>query len=184
MFPSAVLPDFYEQLLFLYIFAKTYLCIHFSHSTRWEWQVPWLWLREQSTPRQAHPGATPSLPSFLQVPPVRRMDLPQALSSGLAGEEGGGWCLGHLGTTIGQWHLWGPSSLYDPVPRWGGGAAFHGTVWTFYHVQLVTIFVIKKCFKEVNITSQLVQGLRICLLMQVTWVRSLVREDPTCRGSN
>ena len=52
--------------------------------------------------------------------------------------------------------------------------------------ELSTIFnyFCNKCFKEVNITSLVVQGLRICLLTQVMWVRSLVREDPTCCGSN
>ena len=31
--------------------------------------------------------------------------------------------------------------------------------------------------------SLVVQWLRICLLMQGTWVRALVWEDPTCRGA-
>ena len=32
-------------------------------------------------------------------------------------------------------------------------------------------------------TSLVVQWLRICLLMQGTWVRALVQEDPTCCGA-
>ena len=32
-------------------------------------------------------------------------------------------------------------------------------------------------------TSLMVQGLGICLPMQVIWVQSLVQEDPTCRGA-
>ncbi|KAJ8777961.1 hypothetical protein J1605_014066 [Eschrichtius robustus] len=32
-------------------------------------------------------------------------------------------------------------------------------------------------------TSLVAQWLRICLPMQGTWVRALVREDPTCRGA-
>ena len=32
-------------------------------------------------------------------------------------------------------------------------------------------------------TSLVVQWLRICLPMQMTWVRALVREDPTCCGA-
>ena len=31
--------------------------------------------------------------------------------------------------------------------------------------------------------SLVVQWLRICLLMQGTWVQALVWEDPTCRGA-
>ena len=31
--------------------------------------------------------------------------------------------------------------------------------------------------------SLVVQWLRICLPMQGTWVRALVREDPSCRGA-
>ena len=31
--------------------------------------------------------------------------------------------------------------------------------------------------------SLVAQWLRICLLMQGTWVRALVWEDPTCRGA-
>ena len=34
-----------------------------------------------------------------------------------------------------------------------------------------------------NRASLVVQWLRICLLMQGTWVRALVWEDPTCRGA-
>ena len=38
--------------------------------------------------------------------------------------------------------------------------------------------------KELNSRASLVaQWLRICLLMQGTWVRALVWEDPTCRGA-
>ena len=32
-------------------------------------------------------------------------------------------------------------------------------------------------------TSLVSQWLRICLPMQGTWVRALVREDPTCHGA-
>ena len=31
--------------------------------------------------------------------------------------------------------------------------------------------------------SLVAQWLRVCLLMQGTWVRALVWEDPTCRGA-
>ena len=31
--------------------------------------------------------------------------------------------------------------------------------------------------------SLVVQWLRVCLLMQGTWVRALIWEDPTCRGA-
>ena len=37
--------------------------------------------------------------------------------------------------------------------------------------------------KEWNETSLVVQLLRIHLPMQGTWVRALVKEDPTCRGA-
>ena len=36
---------------------------------------------------------------------------------------------------------------------------------------------------EVLGASLVAQWLRICLLMQGTWVRALVWEDPTCRGA-
>ena len=38
-------------------------------------------------------------------------------------------------------------------------------------------------FKELNRASLVAQWLRICLPMQGTWVRALVREDPTCLGA-
>ena len=42
----------------------------------------------------------------------------------------------------------------------------------------------KQCQNQVLGTSLVVQWLRICLLMQETWVRSLPLEDPTCcRGT-
>ena len=37
--------------------------------------------------------------------------------------------------------------------------------------------------KWVEGTSLVAQWLRICLPIQGTWVQSLVREDPTCRGA-
>ena len=37
--------------------------------------------------------------------------------------------------------------------------------------------------KSVAGASLVVQWLRICLLVQGTWVRALVWEDPTCRGA-
>ena len=37
--------------------------------------------------------------------------------------------------------------------------------------------------KLMHRASLVVQWLRICLLMQGTWVRALVWEDPTCRGA-
>ena len=40
-----------------------------------------------------------------------------------------------------------------------------------------------RIFKSSTGTSLMAQWLRICLLMQGTWVRALVREDPTCRGA-
>ena len=44
-----------------------------------------------------------------------------------------------------------------------------------------TITEIKK--KYTRGASLVAQWLRICLLMQGTWVRALVWEDPTCRGA-
>ena len=38
-------------------------------------------------------------------------------------------------------------------------------------------------FKTLSWASLVAQWLRICLLMQGTWVRALVWEDPTCRGA-
>ena len=38
-------------------------------------------------------------------------------------------------------------------------------------------------FKKIFRASLVVQWLRIRLPMQGTWVRTLVREDPTCRGA-
>ena len=37
--------------------------------------------------------------------------------------------------------------------------------------------------KTIGRTSLVVQGLRIRLPMQGTWVRALVQEDPTCHGA-
>ena len=44
---------------------------------------------------------------------------------------------------------------------------------------------LRKCprLKETKGTSLVVQWLRICLPMQGTQVRALVREDPTCHGA-
>ena len=45
---------------------------------------------------------------------------------------------------------------------------------------------LKMCFfflKKAFLASLVVQWLRICLLMQGTWVQALVWEDPTCRGA-
>ena len=41
----------------------------------------------------------------------------------------------------------------------------------------------KQCKKWVGGTSLVAQWIRICLPMQGTWVRTLVWEDPTCRGA-
>ena len=49
-----------------------------------------------------------------------------------------------------------------------------------YHLTPVRMAIIKK---STNGASLVVQWLRICLLMQGTWVRALVWEDPTCRGA-
>ena len=38
-------------------------------------------------------------------------------------------------------------------------------------------------YKTASGASLVAQWLRICLLMQGTWVRALVWEDPTCRGA-
>ena len=38
-------------------------------------------------------------------------------------------------------------------------------------------------FKNLHWASLVAQWLRLCLPMQVTWVRALVQEDPTCRGA-
>ena len=47
------------------------------------------------------------------------------------------------------------------------------------HSELSKLFV-----KNVDSRASLVaQWLRVCLPMQGTWVRALVREDPTCRGA-
>ena len=39
------------------------------------------------------------------------------------------------------------------------------------------------CIKQITRASLVAQWLRICLPMQGTRVRTLVREDPTCRGA-
>ena len=49
-----------------------------------------------------------------------------------------------------------------------------------YHLTPVRMASIKK---STNRASLVVQWLRIHLPMQETWVRALVREDPTCRGA-
>ena len=49
-----------------------------------------------------------------------------------------------------------------------------------YHLTPVRMAIIKK---STNRTSLVAQWLRICLPMQGTRVRSLVQEDPTCRGA-
>ena len=49
-----------------------------------------------------------------------------------------------------------------------------------YHLTLVRMAIIKK---STNGASLVAQWLRICLLMQGTWVRALVWEDPTCCGA-
>ena len=41
----------------------------------------------------------------------------------------------------------------------------------------------KDLIKTKSRASLVAQWLRICLLMQGTWVRALVWEDPTCRGA-
>ena len=42
----------------------------------------------------------------------------------------------------------------------------------------------KNEFEKIGLGASLVaQRLRICLPMQGTWVRALVREDPTCHGA-
>ena len=42
---------------------------------------------------------------------------------------------------------------------------------------------IGRCNKEHHGASLVAQWLRICLPLQGTWVRALIREDPTCRGA-
>ena len=46
-----------------------------------------------------------------------------------------------------------------------------------------SVFMALDFLEKVLGTSLVVQWLRICLPMQGTWVRALVREDPTCRGA-
>ena len=58
---------------------------------------------------------------------------------------------------------------------WSGG----GSGWILAGEDFVFCF----SFKKILGTSLVAQWLRIHLPMQGTWVRSLVREDPTCRGA-
>ena len=65
----------------------------------------------------------------------------------------------------------------------------------FSHFAYIVFYVIQKtkasssasvevlcsAFSNATWASLVVQWLRICLPMQRTWVRALVREDPTCR---
>ena len=44
-------------------------------------------------------------------------------------------------------------------------------------------FILKNYHKIDHRASLVAQWLRVCLLMQGTRVRALVREDPTCRGA-
>ena len=53
---------------------------------------------------------------------------------------------------------------------WGGGK------------QLQTFYLYFATLKKINGASLVAQWLRVHLPMQGTWVRALVREDPTCRG--
>ena len=45
---------------------------------------------------------------------------------------------------------------------------------------LVIIEYYQMCYPGASLVAQ---WLRICLLMQGTWVRALVWEDPTCHGA-
>ena len=47
----------------------------------------------------------------------------------------------------------------------------------------IKVVIYKKKKKGVLRTSLAAQWLRICLPVQGTWVRALVLEDPTCRGT-
>ena len=54
----------------------------------------------------------------------------------------------------------------------------------FYPAKLTFSIKVTKFYQEIRGRAFLVaQWLRICLPMQGTWVRALVREDPTCRGA-
>ena len=68
------------------------------------------------------------------------------------------------------------------------------TVWRFLKkrkvelpydpaIPLLGIYPEKRVIQRVMGTSLVAQWLRICLPMQGTQVRALVREDPTCRGA-
>ena len=61
------------------------------------------------------------------------------------------------------------------------------TIWTIWEVTLDQV-IRGSLTKEMTFqlkprTSPVVQWLRICLPMQGTRVRALVREDPTCHGA-
>ena len=57
--------------------------------------------------------------------------------------------------------------------------AIQGLLWFYMNFRIVYCISVKNTIKG---TSLVAQWLRICLPMQGTWVRALVREDPTCRG--
>ena len=54
------------------------------------------------------------------------------------------------------------------------------------NISHVVLIAVSEMLEDVNTTGTnalVVQWLRVCLPMQGTWVRSLVREDSTCLGA-
>ena len=94
----------------------------------------------------------------------------------------------------------GKRQLIHPLEKDGHGNVGHirsvtqsGPWWKCYHVVMWScatwhsshwLHVATEHLKSSwSVTSLVAQWLRICLLMQGTQVRALVREDPTCRGA-
>ena len=82
--------------------------------------------------------------------------------------------------------FWVYDCIFSPRLHWllgmpnckGHGLCPLGSPWLLRDARSI-------CEKTVSFgTSLVVQWLRICLPMQGTRVRSLVQEDPTCRGAN
>ena len=65
--------------------------------------------------------------------------------------------------------------IYHSALRWKE-ILTHATTW----MNPKDIMLSKRSQSQASLVAQ---WLRICLPMQVTWVRALVWEDPTCRGA-
>ena len=69
--------------------------------------------------------------------------------------------------------------VYYPVVSFFGDIF----VWLWYQGNKIFNYEFNFINKYRARASLVVQWLRICLPMQGTWVRGLVREDPTCHGA-